>query len=51
VRGGRLRPLPVRRRVLDQVNEHDSRCLKQCSSDDDCAVPGALRCEEGVCRP
>jgi len=34
-----------------EVSEHDSRCLKQCSSDDDCAVPGALRCrDDGLCR-
>jgi hypothetical protein len=33
-----------------EVSEHDSRCVKQCSSDDDCAVPSAMRCEDGLCR-
>jgi hypothetical protein len=33
-----------------QVSEHDSRCLKECSSADDCALPSAMRCEDGVCR-
>jgi hypothetical protein len=34
------------------IEDLGARCLKQCSSDDDCAVPGVLRCgEDGLCRP
>jgi hypothetical protein len=32
-----------------EVSEHDRRCLRQCESKDDCAVPDAMRCEDGVC--
>ena len=32
-----------------EIAEGDSRCLKQCTSDNDCAVPEAMRCTEGLC--
>ena len=31
------------------ISEFDARCLKGCTTKDDCAVPEAMRCEDGLC--